>query len=208
MSKIQFLFSALILSISLFSCSNDSNDIKLQNENIGLKNQLDSLLNSYDNLYENYLDVKSRLPDTVNIIIPTDSINWIDSVRYTIKDSLLLIPHDTTIINFKDSLVVIPRDTLITHLKDSLVYNFRDTLLYNYKDSIIISYDERTFPEENIEKYLNLFFKTDSVEDTAGLKFNFSVFDGPRKSYLLDKNYCVPDSVVGWRLEWYLESQN
>ena len=63
------------------------------------------------------------------------------------------------------------------------MYNFRDTLLYNYKDSIIVSYDERTFPEENIEKYLNLFFQTDNIDDTAGLKYNFSIFNGRRISY-------------------------
>ena len=47
---------------------------------------------------------------------------------------------------------------MIVHLKDSLVYNYIDTTIYSYKDSIIVSYDERTFPEEIIEKYLNLFF--------------------------------------------------
>ena len=134
--------------------------MQLQKENIALKNQLDSLQNIYIILNQKYLDAKDKTADTVNILVPTDSINWIDSVRYNIKDSIEFIPHDT----------------LITHIKDSLVYNFRDTLLYNYKDSIIVSYDERTFPKENIEKYLNLFFQTDNIEDTAGLKYNFSDF--------------------------------
>ena len=162
MSKVLILLSAIILIFS-FNCSNESNELNCRMKILILKNQLDSLQNNYIYLNQKYIDAKDKIPDTVKILVPTDSINWIDSVRYNIKDSINLIPHDT----------------LITHIKDSLVYNFRDTLLYNYKDSIIISYDERTFPEENIEKYLNLFFQTDNIDDTAGLKYNFSDFQWP-----------------------------
>ncbi|MGB8317651.1 MAG: hypothetical protein WCE54_05980, partial [Ignavibacteriaceae bacterium] len=168
----------------------------------------DSLQQDYNILNQNYVELKNKPADTIKISVPADSINWIDSTRYVLKDSVVLIPHDTTIINLKDSLVIIPHDTLITKIKDSLVYNFRDTLLYNYKDSIIISYDERTFPEENIEKYLNLFFKTDNVNDTAGLKYNFSIFDGQVNRYQLENSYKVPDSLIGWRLEWYGEGES
>ncbi len=121
--------------------------------------------------------------------IPIDSINWIDSTRYILKDSIVLIPHDT----------------LIIHLKDSLVYNFKDTTLYNYRDSVIVTYDDRTFPTETIEKYLNLFFKTDNLTDIIGLHFNFTTFDGPRLTYLKDSLYKVPDSIIGWRIDWYYE---
>ncbi len=112
-----------------------------------------------------------------------------DSIRYILKDSIVLITHDT----------------LIVHFKDSLIYNFIDTTVYNFRDSVIITYDERTFPTETIEKYLNLFFKTDNLNDTTGLHFNFEVFDGPRLSYLKDSLYQVPDSVIGWRIDWYYE---
>ena len=205
MNKILILFSVIILFN--FDCSDNSNVISLQNENIVLKSHLDSLQNEYNLLNQIYIEVKDRPPDTIKVLVPLDSINWIDSVKYTFRDSLVLIPHDTAIINYKDSIVLVPHDTLIVHLKDSIIYNIRDTLLYNYIDSIIISYDERTFPEESIDKYLNLFFKTDNAEDTLGLKYNFSIFDGERKSYILDENYCVPDSITGWRLEWYLRSK-
>jgi hypothetical protein len=190
MNKVLVTLSVLILT-SLFSCSNNSKEFELQNENTVLKYQLDTLQNSYNILNQKYIDIKNKRADTVKILVPTDSINWIDSIRYDVRDSVQLIPHDT----------------LITHIKDSLVYNFRGTLLYNYLDSVIVSYDERTFPEENIERYLNLFFQTDNVEDTAGLRFNFSVFNGRKRNYLLDTNYNVPDSLTGWRLEWYLKSQ-
>ncbi len=74
-----------------------------------LRYQLDSLNNNYKNLFEKYIDVKDKPPDTINILVPTDSINWIDSVKYHVKDSVNLIFHDT----------------LTTHIKDSLVYNFK-----------------------------------------------------------------------------------
>ncbi len=137
------------------------------------------------------LQLKITKPDTVFVSIPIDSINWIDSTRYILKDSIVLIPHDT----------------LIIHLKDSLVYHYKDTTLNNYRDSVIISYDERTFPTETIEKYLNLFFKTDNLSDTTGLHFNFEVFDGPKLSYKKDSLYQVPDSIIGWRLEWWKEGE-
>ena len=124
-----------------------------------------------------------------------------------LKDSIVLIPHDTTIINYRDSIILIPHDTLIIHIKDSLVYNFRDTLLYNLQRFNNCLYDERTFPEESIERYLNLFFQTDNLEDTAGLRFNFSIFDGRRRSYILDTNYRVLDSVTGWKLDWNYNEQ-
>ena len=206
MQKIIVLFFGLVLLN--FTCSNNSNELRLQNENIVLHNQLDSLQQEYNILDQKYVELKNIPPDTIEVLVPSDSINWIDSIRYVLKDSLVFITHDSTIINYKDSIVLVPRDTLIIHIKDSLIYNCRDTLLYNYQDSTIISYDKRTFPEKNIEKYLNLFFKTDNVDDTAGLKFNFSIFDGRRRSYLLDTNYSVPDSLTGWDLEWYHDVPN
>ena len=204
MSKILIPIITVIL-LHFLSCSNNSNNIQLQNENIILKLQLDSLQNSYDILNIRYINLKNKPPDTCFIFTSSDSVNWIDSVMYSFKDSLVLIPHDTTVIDIKDSIIVILHDTLITRFKDSLVYIYRDTLLYSYIDSIIICYDEKSFPEESIEKYLNLFFRTDNIEDTAGLKYNFSAFDGPKRSYTLDTNYIVPDSIIGWRLEWYRE---
>ena len=68
--------------------------------------------------------------------------------------------------------MLVPHDTTIIQCKDSIIYNFRD--------SVIVHYDERTFPVETIERYLNLFFRTENVEDTARLHFNFEVFDGPK----------------------------
>ena len=70
---------------------------------------------------------------------------------------------------------------------------------------MVISYDDRTFPEDSIVRYLNLFFRTDDVSDTAGLHFNFLVFDGKEMSYQRDSLYEVPDSVIGWRMEWWRE---
>ncbi len=162
---------------------------KLKNENVSLRFSLDSLSNAYDSLYDDYTSIKNKKPDTVFISIPTDSINWIDSTRYILKDSIVLIPHDT----------------LIIHLKDSLIYNYKDTTLYNYLDSVIVTYDERTFPTETIEKYLNLFFKTDNLSDTTGLHFNFEVFNGKELSFIKDSLYKVPDSTIGWRVDWYLK---
>ena len=206
MNKIPIALSVLILLVG-FDCSNTKEE-QLQNENNVLKNNLVSLQQDYEVLNQKYVELKNKTADTITISVPSDSINWIDSTRYVLKDSLVFIPHDTTIINYKDSIILVPHDTLVIHIKDSLVYNFRDTLLYNYLDSIIVSYDERTFPEENIEKYLNLFFQTDNVGDTAGLRFNFSVFNGRKRNYLLDINYNVPDSLTGWRLEWYYAGPN
>ena len=180
----QYLFLMLtsVLSLNLVDCACNSNS----NEETQIQ-KIDSLSVSYNKLYTDYTAIKNKKPDTVFVFNTADSIRWIDSVRLVIKDSINLIP----------------RDTLVVRLKDSLVYNYIDTIIYNYKDSVIVSYDERTFPEETIEKYLNLFFKTENVNDTAGLHFNFSVFDGNKLSYVRDSLYEVPDSVVGWRMDWY-----
>ena len=80
-----------------------------------------------------------------------------------------------------------------------------DSVRLVYKDSVLVSYDERSFPEETIERYLNLFFRTDDVNDTLGLHFNFEVYDGARLSYKRDTLYNVPDSIIGWRMEWWRE---
>ena len=154
-----FLMFTSVLFINLVDCACISNS----NEEPQIQ-KIDSLSVSYNKLYNDYSAIKNKKPDTVFVFNPVDSIKWIDSVRLVVKDSINLIPHDT----------------LIVHLKDSLVYNYIDTIIYNCKDSVIVSYDERTFPEETIEKYLNLFFKTENVNDTAGLHFNFSAYDGKR----------------------------
>ncbi len=132
-----FLMLTFVLSINLVDCACNSNS----NEEPQIQ-KIDSVSASYKKLNNGYTAIKNKKPDTVLVFNPVDSINWIDSVRLVVKDSIILIPHDT----------------LVIHLKDSLVYNYIDTTVYSYKDSIIIAYDERTFPEEIIEKYLNLFF--------------------------------------------------
>ena len=53
-----------------------------------LKNQLDSLQNIHIILNQKYLEAKDKTADTVNILVPIDSINWIDSIRYDIRDSV------------------------------------------------------------------------------------------------------------------------
>ena len=177
-----FLMLTFVLFINLVDCACISNS----NEEPQIQ-KIDSLSASYKKLNNDYTAIKNKKPDTVFVFNPVDSIRWIDSVRLVVKDSINLIPHDT----------------LIVRLKDSLVYNYIDTIIYNYKDSVIVSYDERTFPEETIEKYLNLFFKTENVNDTAGLHFNFSTYDGKELSYVRDSVYEVPDSITGWRMDWY-----
>ena len=110
-------------------------------------------------------------------------------------------------------MVFVPQDTLVVHLRDSVVYcfkdstifSYRDSILYKYRDSVIVSYDERTFPEDSVIRYLNLFFRTDDVSDTAGLHFNFKVFDGAKLSYLRDSLYQVPDAITAWRIDWWKE---
>ena len=92
---------------------------------------------------------------------------------------------------------------MVYSFKDSTVFSYRDSILFNYRDSVVVSYDERTFPEDSIFRYLNLFFRTDEVSDTAGLHFNFEVFDGAKLSYLRDSLYQVPDSITGWRIDWW-----
>jgi hypothetical protein len=210
MSKILIRFLMAVLLINLLSCSNIKEMVcpeenNLQNKNTDLISRYDSLSNKYNLLNEAYKNIKMKKPDTVFVYNPVDSINWIDSVRYNIKDSLVLIPHDTTVINFRDSTILIPHDTLIIHAKDTLVYNYKDSTLINYKDSTIIKYDMRAFPEKEFIKYLNLFFKADNAEDTTGLRYNISIFDGRKPSYIMNKNYDVPDSSTGWRIEWYHE---
>ena len=115
----------------------------------------DIFQSDHSTLFLDYTAIKNKTPDTVFVFSPVDSIRWIDSIRYVIKDS------------------------------------------------VVISYDERTFPEDTIDRYLNLFFRTDNVNDTAGLHFNFLVFDGNKLTYQRDTLYNVPDSVVGWRMEWW-----
>ncbi len=100
-----------------------------------MKPSLDSLSHFYDSLFPNYTAVKNKTPDTVFVFNPVDSINWIDSIRYVVKDS------------------------------------------------VIVSYEERTFPVDSIIRYLNLFFKTDDVSDTAWLHFNFEIFNGKELTY-------------------------
>ena len=131
---------------------------------------MDSLSESYELLFKDYTAIKNKKSDTVFVFSPVDSIRWIDSVRYVFRDSVLFIPHDTLIIHLRDSLVY--------NFKDSTVFSYRDSILYNYRDSVVVCYDDRTFPEDSIVRYLNLFFRTDDVSDTAGLHFNFEVFDG------------------------------
>ncbi len=176
--KLQHLI--LILNFSLFlifisSRCNSNSGTELQHQSA------DSLSASYKKLFNDYTAIKDKRPDTVYIYNPVDSIRWVDSIRYVRKDSVVLIPHDTTII----------------HLKDSLVYKFRD--------SVIICYEERNFPVETLERYLNLFFRTENVKDTAGLHFNFEIYDGQKLSYQRDTLYNVPDSSIGWRIDWWHE---
>ena len=168
---------------------------RLKDENLGLRFSLDSLSDSFNSMFKDYNAIKNKRSDTVFVFSPVDSIRWIDSVRYIFRDSVIFIPHDTLIIHLKDSLVY--------NFKDSTVFSYRDSILYNYRDSVVVSYDDRTFPEDSIVSYLNLFFRTDDVSDTAGLRFNFLVFDGKKLSYRRDSLYSVPDSVVGWRMEWW-----
>ena len=175
---------------SIFDIFPSAENSKLKNENMSLKFSLDSLSNSFDSLLNDYTAIKNKNPDTVFIYSPIDSINWIDSIRYVLKDSVVIVPHDT----------------LIIHLKDSLVYNYRDTTVYNYRDSISVTYDDKNFPTETINKYLNLFFQTERLTDTTGLHFNVLIFDGPKLDYKYDSLYQVPDSVIGWRLDWYSEN--
>ena len=170
-------------------------DERLKDENLGLRFSLDSLSDSYHLMFQKYNAIKNKRSDTVFIFSPVDSIRWIDSLRYVFRDSVLFIPHDTLIVHLRDSLAY--------NFKDSTVFNYRDSILYNYRDSVVFSYDERTFPEDSIVRYLNLFFRTDDVRDTARLNFNFEVFDGKEMSYQKDSLYQVPDSVTGWRVEWY-----
>ena len=33
--------------------------------------------------------------------------------------------------------------------------------------------------------------------------FNFSAFNGKELSYVRDSVYEVPDSITGWRIDWY-----
>ena len=176
--KLQHLI--LILNLSLFlifisSGCNSNSGTELQHQGV------DSLSAPYKKLFNDYTAIKSKRPDTVYIFNPVDSIRWIDSVRYVVKDSVVPVSHDTTII----------------HLKDSLVYNFRD--------SVIVCYDERSFPAETLERYLNLFFRTENVKDTTGLHFNFEIYDGKKLSYQRDTLYQVPDSILGWRIDWWHE---
>ena len=133
----------------------ENDGIKVENES--LKVSLDSLSESYELLFRDFTAIKNKRRDTVFVFNPVDSINWIDSVRYV------------------------------------------------FRDSVVVSYDDRTFPEDSIIKYLNLFFRTDEVSDTAGLHFNFEVFDGAKLSYLRDSLYQVPDSITGWRIDWWRE---
>ena len=159
----------------------------LLKENAGLKFSLDSLSDSFNTLYRVYTNIKNKKSDTVFVFSPVDSIRYIDSIRYVLHDSIVFVPHDSLIIQFKDSV------------------NYKDSTLYNYRDSVIVWYDERSFPSEMIDRYLNLFFKTENVSDTAGLHFNFSVYEGPKLSYLKDSLYKVPDSTLGWKIEWWKE---
>ena len=184
----------------IFSAANSQEILeneRLKDENLGLRFSLDSLSDSYNSLYHDYTAIKNRKPDTFFVFSPVDSIRYIDSIRYVFKDSVLFIPHDTLIVHLRDSLVY--------NFQDSTVYNYRDSIMYDFRDSLVIFYDERTFPEDNIVRYLNLFFRTENVGDTAGLHFNFSVFEGSKLSYLRDSLYEVPDSILGWRIDWYLE---
>ena len=169
----------------------------LLKENDRLRFSLDSLSDSYHSMFQEYNAIKYKQSDTVFVFSPVDSIRWIDSVRYVFRDSVLFISQDTLIIHLRDSLVY--------NFKDSTVFNYRDSILYNYRDSVVVSYDARTFPEDSIVRYLNLFFRTDDVGDTAGLHFNFSTYDGKKLSYVKDSLYEVPDSILGWRIDWYLE---
>ena len=143
-------------SIGISNILHKDNDInKLKNEDAGLKSSLDSLPDFYYPSFHDYTAIKNKTPDTVFVFNPVDSINWIDSIRYIVKDS------------------------------------------------VILSYDERTFPADSIVKYLNLFFRTDNVSDTAGLHFNFEIFDGKELTYQRDTLYEVPDSCIGWRIDWW-----
>ena len=127
----------------------------LKNENLRLKVSFDSLSGSYNSMINEYRAIKNKMRDTVFVFNPADSVRWIDSIRYVLRDS------------------------------------------------VIVSYDERTFPADSLTRYLNLFFRTDDVGDTAGLHFNFEVYDGSKLSYSRDSLYQVPDSIIGWQIEWW-----
>jgi hypothetical protein len=192
-----FLIALAIICFIGMGCNsineifNNEDCSEYKNENINLKFSLDSLSSCYDSLYNDYNAIIRQLPDknpdTVFVYAPVDSTNWIDSIRYVFRDSIIIVPHDT----------------LIVQLKDSLVYIFKDTTVYNYHDSVIVSYDDRNFPTEIINKYLNLFFKSDKLTDATGLHFNVLIFDGLKLDYKYDSLYQVPDSVIGWRIDWY-----
>ena len=183
-NKYFYLILTHVLFLNLVDCARISNsNEEPQIQKIDLVSAVDKKLNNGGTA------IKNKKTDTVFVFNPVDSIRWIDSVRLVIKDSINLIPQDT----------------LIVCLKDSLVYNYIDTIIYNYRDSVKVSYDERTFPEETIERYLNLFFKTENVNDTAGLHFNFSVYNGKELNYVRDSVYEVPDSINGWRVDWWRE---
>ena len=162
----------------------DNSETEVENDRLGVENtslkvSLDSLSESYELLFRDFTAIKNKRQDTVFVFNPVDSINWIDSVRYVFRDSV------------------------VYSFKDSTVFSYRDSILFNYRDSVVVSYDDRTFPEDSIIKYLNLFFRTDEVSDTAGLHFNFEVFDGAKLSYLRDSLYQVPDSITAWRIDWW-----
>jgi len=63
-----------------------------------------------------------------------DSINWIDSIRWVIKDSTIFNRKDSTIFNFKDSIVFV-RDTLPTYYLDSMPFYHTDTII----DTTVVS---------------------------------------------------------------------
>ena len=162
---------------------NDQGTDKLKEENAFLRVSQDSLSESYESLFREFTAIKNKKPDTVFVFNPVDSIKWIDSVRYVFMDSV------------------------IYSFKDSTIFSYRDSILYNNRDSINVSYDDRTFPEDSVVRYLNLFFRTDDAGDTAGLHFNFEVFDGSKLYYQRDSLYRVPDSITAWRIDWWREGK-
>ena len=132
--KLKYLLKIILVGIYLswVECNSisdifqgDENN-KLKNENASLKFSLDSLSNSYDSLYDDYASIKNKKPDTVFISIPIDSIKPADWQVNWIVDSLKGLPDSSRFIRYilKDSIVLIPHDTSIIHLKDSLVYNY------------------------------------------------------------------------------------
>jgi hypothetical protein len=93
-------------------------------------------------------------------------------------------------------------DSLVTAQNDTVyITGYRDSVVI--RDSVVVQYEKKSVPRDVIEKYLNLFFETDHPKDTVDLRYNISIFNGKKLSYMLDSNYVIADSAIGWRIDWY-----